>query len=102
MASPIQVGSYDTLGDPPEAYAVTARDSFVSLVTQHLVATGFRVIDVLSPDNPLLVGLCRTRNFGRAAVQRDSLVFVAEDYNLGGLLHRQSAESEVGGGVAGW
>jgi len=81
-ADPREVGCYDTIGYAPEAFAVRARDSFAYLITQHSIATGFRDIDVSSPENPALAGYCRIRDLGYAASLRDSLVYVAEDYHF--------------------
>jgi hypothetical protein len=80
ISNPRQVGSYDTIGWRPYSYAVTARDSFAYLVNQ--VPDGFRVINVSSPDNPRLEGWCRITDLGRAAVLRETLVYVAEDYHF--------------------
>jgi hypothetical protein len=78
--SPSQLGSYDTTGQDPRANAVTARDTFAYLCTRTSPLTDFRVIDVSDPADPRLAATCAAHNGGEAIAQRDSLVYVAEDY----------------------
>jgi hypothetical protein len=81
-ANPLQIGSYDTVGQAPRAQAVSVRDSLADLMTYWWGPTDFRVVDVSQPENPRLVATAQVWGPGRAIVTRDSLAYVAEDYQL--------------------
>jgi hypothetical protein len=76
--SPIQVGSYDTVGHDPYSNAVSARDSFAYLMAGVDLPTAFRVLSVSDPTNPSLAGSCRVYDPGEAVALRDTLAYVAE------------------------
>jgi hypothetical protein len=79
-SNPREVGSYDTAGQAPRAHAVSKRDSFAYLAVW-MPGTALRTIDVSVPDNPRFAA-SRPTATGRACVTRDTLAYLAEDYQL--------------------
>ncbi len=79
---PLQVGEYDTTAPSAVVLAAADRDSLAYLTTSQWPPAHFRVVDVIHPENPNLLGGCLTYNRGNAVAVRDSLAYVVEDYKL--------------------
>jgi hypothetical protein len=76
-STPIEIGSYDTIGQYPNFLTAVARDSFVFTGDWYFLSIG-----ITDPIHPILVGTTSIFNTPEDMVLRDSLVYVAENYKF--------------------
>jgi hypothetical protein len=79
---PVSLGRFDTLGSK-ETHTATARDSFAFSGMSGITGRRFlRVLNVLDPANPTLVAQESCFNPPQDYVLRDSLLYLAEEYQF--------------------